>query len=433
MQKLSRKEQLFVGITLFSMFFGAGNLIFPPFLGFSSGTAVLPAFLGFALSAIGLPILGVIGATRSGGIKLLAGRVSPSFASVFTMLIYLSIGPCLAIPRTASTSFEMAVTPFIGKEAPSALLSILYSVLFFGVALALALHPLKLVDLLGKRLAPILLVLIAVLFFGCVFFGKISANTPAAAYQSIPAAQGFLDGYQTMDAIAALIFGLMLAANINARGITENHAVIHSTVIAGGIASVLFLCVYGALTFIGFSNGNASAQNGAQLLSISADRLFGKAGAIILAAIFVIACLNTCISLICCCAQYFSQLFPRFSYRTWASFFAVFSAILANAGLNMILKISVPILNCLYPIAIVLIALAFFPKRLQEKPLLFPLSITLTGIVSVIYALYEIGIQIPVLTDLTSALPLYSAGLGWICPAAVGIILALLIPNKKEA
>ncbi|MEF9917597.1 MAG: branched-chain amino acid transport system II carrier protein, partial [Lachnospiraceae bacterium] len=113
MQKLSNKNLLLIGITLFSMFFGAGNLIFPPYLGAQAGSLTWIAFLGFAISAIGLPILGVIAVAKSGGLSVLAGRVHPLFAPVFTLLIYLSIGPCLAIPRTASTSFEMAAVPFL--------------------------------------------------------------------------------------------------------------------------------------------------------------------------------------------------------------------------------------------------------------------------------------------------------------------------------
>ena len=160
MQKLHGKDLLFVGFTLFSMFFGAGNLIFPPFLGAQAGTNAWFAFLGFALSAIGLPVLGVIAIARAGGLSTLAGRVHPRFAAVFTLLCYLSIGPCLAIPRTASTSFEM-FAPLIGGGAAKQLL---YSVVFFAVAFLVALRPEKLTDRLGKLLCPTLIVLILVLF-----------------------------------------------------------------------------------------------------------------------------------------------------------------------------------------------------------------------------------------------------------------------------
>ena len=431
MGKLSRKDQIFVGITLFSMFFGAGNLIFPPYLGLSAGTAVVPAFLGFALSAVGLPILGVIAVARSGDLPTLAGRAGKRFAPVFTMLIYLSIGPCLAIPRTASTSFEMAVTPFLSQGAPTALFQAAYSVVFFGAALALALRPSGLVDWLGKRLAPTLLLLICALFVGCLFHVGTPASAPAPAYVPSPVGQGFLDGYQTMDTIAALIFGIVLTVNIRARGVTEDRAVVKTIIRASWLAAALFLAVYGALTYIGAAHGSHTAQNGAQLLSGVARELFGSAGAVILAAIFVIACLNTCISLICCCGEYFSGLFPRFSYRTWACVFAAVSAVISNAGLNLILKLSVPVLNCLYPAAIALIALAFLPEKLQRRRLLYPLTVGLAAVFGILYALDKAGLFIPGLTAMAAALPLYEAGLGWLLPALAGALIGLAVKAEQ--
>ena len=431
MQKLSRKDQFFVGVTLFSMFFGAGNLIFPPYLGLTAGKAVLPAFLGFAVSAVGLPILAVIAVAGSGGFRNIAGRVGKHFAPVFILLTYLAIGPGLAIPRTASTSFEMAVVPFVPADAPLALYQALYTAVFFAAALALALRPSQLVDWLGKRLAPALLTLIAVLFVGCLLTGGKGAGQTAAAYQSAPLAQGFLDGYQTMDAIAGLIFGLVLAMNIRAKGVTENDAVVRSIWRASGLAAALFLAVYGALTFIGSVHGAPDAQNGAQLLSGVARDLFGTAGGVILAAIFVIACLNTCISLTCCCAEYFHCLFPKVSYTVWACFFAAVSAVVSNAGLNLLLEISVPILNCLYPAAIVMIALSFLPKRLQDRPLLFPLSVGLAAAFGVIHTLAGLGVHIPALTALAEAMPLYAAGVGWLVPALIGAAVGLAVPARK--
>jgi len=426
MKQLSRREQLLIGVTLFSMFFGAGNLIFPPYLGYLAGRAALPAFLGFAVSAIGLPILGVAAVARTDGLEQLAGRVGKRFSAVYTMLIYLSIGPCLAIPRTASTSFEMAVTPFLPHPAPWLLM--IYSAAFFAAALALALHPTRLVDLLGKRLAPALLILIAVLAVSGAIRGLSGASAPAAAYTSAPAVQGFLDGYQTMDAIAALVFGVVLAMNIRSRGVTERPAVVGVTIRAGWVAAAVFAAVYGALTWLGASGAAASgAENGAQALTFVARGLLGRTGQVILAAIFVIACLNTCVSLICCCAEYFHGLLPRLSYAAWAVIFAACSAVLSNAGLNAILKFSVPVLGCLYPIAIVLIALAFLPENFHvTHPLLYPLTAALTGVVSVTAALKDAGIALPGLAALAARLPLYGRGLGWLLPAVVGAALGLL-------
>ena len=220
MERLSTRSRLLVGLTLFSMFFGAGNLIFPPFLGAQAGSATWVSMLGFALTAVGFPILGVVAVARSGGLDRLAQRVSPTFAFLFTLLIYVSIGPGLAIPRTASTSFEMAVLPFVSPELPLALPRLLYSIVFFGVALLLALRPEKLSDRLGKVTSPCLLALICVIFVACLLHPMGSYGAAMAPYSTTPFVSGFLDGYQTMDTIAALNFGIIIALNIQARGVT---------------------------------------------------------------------------------------------------------------------------------------------------------------------------------------------------------------------
>ena len=287
-QALRGKKLFLVGFTLFSMFFGAGNLIFPPFLGAQAGTALWLAFAGFAVSAIGLPIAGVAAVARAGGLPVLAGRVHPRFAQVFAVLVYLSIGPCLAIPRTASTSFEM-LTPLVGR---STLGQFLYSLVFFTAAYFVALRPEKLTQRLGRILCPALLVLIVVLFAGCILRPAASGyGVPTAAYAALPAAQGILDGYQTMDALAALNFGAVIALNIQAVGITEEAAVRRGTIRAGLVAGGMLLVVYAMLTHIGGISGAAfpGCDTGAAVLTALADGLFGRVGQVLLAAIFVIA------------------------------------------------------------------------------------------------------------------------------------------------
>ncbi len=428
MQKLHGKNLLLVGFTLFSMFFGAGNLIFPPFLGAEAGTAAWPAFLGFAMSAIGLPVLGVIAVARSGGLSALAGRVHPRFAAVFTLLIYLSIGPCLAIPRTASTSFEM-FTPLIGggvgKQA-------VYSVVFFAVAFLIALRPDKLTDRLGKILCPTLIVLIIVLFAGCLF-APVAAHygVPTEKYTTLPTAVGFLGGYQTMDTIAALNFGAIIALNIRAKGIEEDKQVVRGTIRAGWIAGALLLVIYAMLTHVGALSGAAFplGESGADTLSSLAYALFGTPGRVLLAAIFLIACLNTCIGLISCVSEYFHGLFPRVSYRAFAAFFSVASMVVSNIGLAGIIRLSTPVLNAIYPAAIVLIVLSFVPQ-LAAFRWVYPLAVGLTCVQSVTEALAQSGLSIPFWTDAVAALPLTDAGFGWVLPALIGLLLGLVLSQR---
>ena len=429
MQKLHGKNLLLVGFTLFSMFFGAGNLIFPPFLGATAGTSAWPAFAGFAMSAIGLPVLGVIAVAKAGGLSTLAGRVHPRFAAVFTLLIYLSIGPCLAIPRTASTSFEM-FTPLIGGGAVK---QAAYSAVFFAIAFLIALRPDKLTDRLGKILCPTLITLIVVLFAGCLMH-PVAAHYGAVqpAYASLPAAAGFLNGYQTMDTIAALNFGAIIALNIRAKGIDEDRQVVRGTIHAGWIAGALLLAIYAMLTHAGALAGAALpiGESGANTLSALAYALFGMPGRVLLAAIFLIACLNTCIGLISCVSDYFHGLFPRVSYRAFAAFFSLASMVVSNIGLAGIIRLSTPVLNAIYPAAIVLIALSFVPQ-LTSFRLVYPLAAGLTCVQSVTEALAKSGLSIPVWTDTVAALPLTAAGFGWLLPALAGLLLGLLLSRHK--
>ena len=435
MKKLSKRVQLLLGFTLFSMFFGAGNLIFPPGVGAQAGNLTWLAMAGMAVSAVGLPVLGVVAVALSGGLDTLGDRVHPLFSRVFTIVAYLAIGPCLAIPRTASTSFEMAVPPFVGADAPIGMLQILYSLVFFALALVVALRPEKLTDRLGKIMCPILLLLIVVTFIGSLVDPLEGYGAPQSElYAAAPVARGFLDGYQTMDTIAALVFGIIIALNIRARGVEEDSDVVRYTVRAGWMAGVLLLVVYAMLAHIGALSGGAfpGATNGAEVLTNLVPALFGTPGSVLLAAIFVIACFNVCVGLISSCAEYFNMICPKLSYRTWAILFAAVSMLIANAGLDLILSLSVPVLSIIYPVAIALIALALLHRWVGRRPLVYPVTVLFTGVASVLYTLRDLKVLPAVLSDLLGALPLAAQGLGWLLPALVGMVVGLALPQRKH-
>lgn len=436
-QKLNLKTKFLMGVTLFSMFFGAGNLIFPPYLGAQAGTSAWTAFIGFAMSAVGLPVLGVIAVTVSGGLNALASRVHPKFAFVYIAVLYLAIGPCLAIPRTASTSFSMAGPPFLPESVPEAPVQLLYTIVFFLAASLVAMHPEKLTEYLGKRLTPVLLTLIAVLFLAALVNPAGPAAAPAEAYASAAPVEGFLYGYQTMDTLAALNFGMIVALNVQALGVREEKAVTGETVFAGWIAGALLLAVYAMLTFVGRLSGTAfpGTADGTEVLMRTAEHLFGKAGALILALIFVIACFNTCVGLLSCCGKYFNGCFPRIGYRAWVWGFAAVSAVLANVGLEAILLFSVPVLNAIYPLAILLIALAFLKRALTRFPAVYPWTALLCGVSSVLTVLEQQGLSIPGVTGLIHAIPGYAAGFGWLLPTVLGAGIGVLwsVMRRKDS
>lgn len=416
------------------MFFGAGNLIFPPFLGSLAGTSTWTAMIGFAITAIGFPVLGVVAVARAGGFFYLAERVHPRFAFIFTLLNYLSIGPCLAIPRTASTSFEMAVVPFLGSGNLQ-VAQIFYSAAFFVIAFVVALNPDKLTERLGKILTPVLLVLIVVIFAGSLIKPPGLYGTPLKEYTSGPLVKGFLDGYLTMDTIAALNFGIVISLNIRGMGVKKDSVVVGETINAGFVAGGILLLVYGALAHVGAVTGGAfdPGENGAQTLNQAVSFLYGKTGLVMLAVVFFIACLNTCIGLISCCSKYFCTIVPGIGYRTWAIIFALSSFVISNVGLTKILQISVPVLNAIYPVAIVLILLSFGFRDGKRWRSVYVCAISFTGVISVLLSLEQAGVT--ALHQIMCKLPLYTSGLGWIVPALFGVVIgiALAVRNKGES
>lgn len=427
--RLTKRNMLVISFMLFSLFFGAGNLIFPPFLGQNAGSQTLPAIIGFCVTAVILPVLGVIVVAQFDGLDRLAQNVGSKFALVFTVLIYLSIGPGLGIPRAASVPFEMAVAPYLPEGTNLTFWMVGYSLVFFLVALWLCLNPGKLVSRIGNFLTPSLLILLCFLFVSFLFRGETSVAQPQAAYTGAPFLQGFSDGYQTMDTIAALNFGLVIATTLGSFGLKEKKSVIRHTILAGIFAGSILAAVYAMLTYMGMCSSGVYPiqENGAWTLRCIVSQVFGAPGAILLAAIFTLACLTTCVGLINSISQYFSTLFQKLSYRQWVCIIVVFSFLVCNLGLNAILKISIPVLNAIYPISIMLIVLGLSHKLWERNRYVYPLTIAATGCVSVVYSLDTAGVPLGFLGPLFRQLPLYDLGFCWVSVAAVAVVLSVVL------
>lgn len=437
--KLGKRNKVLVSFMLFSLFFGAGNLIFPPFLGQNAGSATLPAMLGFLLTAVVLPVLGVIVVARFDGLDRLAQQVGPRFALVFTLLIYLSIGPGLGIPRAASVPFEMAVAPYLPEDANATLWMVVYSLLFFLVALWLCLTPGKLVSRIGHVLTPSLLALLVFLFISFLARGQVEVAAPQSAYQTAPFLKGFAEGYQTMDTIAALNFGLVISTTLGGFGLREKRDRLHYTRLAGLLAGAILALVYMMLTYMGMCSSGVYPiqENGAWTLRCIVHQLFGEPGAVLLDVIFTLACLTTCVGLINSISQFFSTLFRRISYRAWVFAITGVSFLTCNLGLNAILSISVPILNAIYPVAIVLILMGLSHGLWQRNVYAYPLTAACTACVSVLYALDAAGLSLSFVSAALKRLPLYELGFGWVSVAAlalaVSFALCALKRDKKAA
>lgn len=426
--KLSRNKMLLVSFMLFSLFFGAGNLIFPPFLGQNAGSHTLPAMLGFLATAVVLPVLGVVVVARFDGLDRLGQQVGKRFAIVFTLLIYLSCGR-LGIPRAASVPFEMAVAPYLPEGTNTTVWMLVYSLAFFLVALWLCMTPGKLVNRIGHFLTPSLLVLLVFLFVCFLFRGEVNVAPSQTAYDVAPFLKGFSEGYQTMDTIAALNFGLVIATTLGSFGMTEKCARMRHTVLAGIFAGTILALVYAMLSYMGMCSSGVYAiqENGAWTLRCIVYQLFGAPGAVLLAAIFTLACLTTCVGLINSISQYFSTLFGKLSYRQWVLVMTGFSFLVCNLGLNAILSISIPILNAIYPVAIVLILLGLTHSLWVKNRWVYSLVVAGTGTVSVIYALDAAQLSLGAVTELCRKLPLYDMGFCWVSVAAVMLAVSLLL------
>ena len=438
--RLDAKRRLVITITFFSMFFGASNLIFPPFLGAQAGSATVPGAVGFIVSAVGLPILGVLAVSSAGGFERLARRVSPRFALILGIAIILTIGPCFAIPRTATTSFEMMVAPFAG-HAPIWALQLAYSAVFFVLSYLVAQHPERLSKALGRFMGPLLLVFIVVIFVACLFTPHGAFHAPMGDYASGQMARGFLDGYQTMDLLAALYFGIVVSANIREMGVSDERANRRETGLAGIGVGVMLIAIYGALSYVGTVSGSLAAidpatDTGATVLTNLTSTAFGPVGTAFVGVVFVIACFNVCTGLISTVSTFFHNHFPtvagrRVTYRVWSAFFAAFSFVVSNAGLSTIIKAAVPVLSALYPIATALVLLALTHRVLGARfPRVYPWVVTLVGIVSVLDFIVSLadlaGLSVPWLAQTLDLLPLHAQQLGWLVPALVGVVAGMV-------
>lgn len=393
MTRLSFRQRLLMGVTLFSMFFGAGNLIFPPFTGYRAGSDAVPAFLGLISTAVLFPVLGIIATARAGGMDGLCRKVHPQFSKWFTLVIYLCIGPLLAIPRTASMAFSMmsfATAPAqsisLGPISAQQILAVVFSVVFFAASRFFAQRPSHLKDILGKILTPILLLLVLVLFSAGMVLLPAETGAPQPPYAGAPFAAGFVEGYNTMDALAAMVFGILISVNIQDFGLQEEKQLRRETGISGWLAGGVLILVYGMLAVLGARASAVlpEASDGSVVLSGLCSLFFGNVGAVLLAAIFLVACFNVCTGLLSSCASYFSKEFPRLSFMAWLNVFTVSGCVISVFGLGFILQISVPILTLIYPVALTIIVLNLFPFAFLEKPWIHRIAVIAAFAYSVI-------------------------------------------------
>ena len=445
MKKLTLRQLLAVASMLFGLFFGAGNLIFPASMGQLAGRNLWLAAAGFLVTGVGLPLLGVaaLGISRAEGLLGLSSRVSRGYGLFFTCLLYLTIGPFFAIPRCATVSYTVGIQRMLPETGQTLALAV-FSLVFFAAVLFFSLRPGEILTWVGKVLNPLFLAFLAVLVLRALTapLGAVSAIEPSGSYAGAALSTGLLEGYNTMDALASLAFGIIVVNAIRGLGVEEPGQVARSTVLAGVFSSLLMALIYLLVTVVGAQSRGAfpAAANGGEALAQIAEHYFGAAGALILAATVTIACLKTAVGLITSCSETFVELFPRGpGYRVWAVIFCVVSFLIANLGLNAILNYSTPVLMFLYPLSIVLILLTLGGRLFGNHPTVLRWTIGCTAVAALADLLRTLPegtravLHLEGVVSLAETwLPLCKAGFGWLVPALIGLVIGLVLRRVRR-
>lgn len=431
MQK-ERKDFIVVGAALFAMFFGAGNLIFPPALGLASGNHWFSCFIGFFLTGIALPVTGVLTVSKIGGsIDVMANKVGIHFSKVMTLLVVLAIGPLLAIPRTGATVFEIGVQPAFPNVSP-----ILVSIIYFGVTLAFVINPSSIVDKIGKILTPILLIVISTIIIKGVLF---PIGAPIETSAATPFSTGFTEGYQTMDALSAVLLGSIILMSIKNKGYKDHKSQMKIATKAGILAGAVLALVYGGLLYLGATNSGileAGMDKTSLIISIS-NSILGSTGQTALSIVVSAACLTTSIGLTAVCGEVFVKIFNnKISYKTAVVGTAVFSGVMSVIGVEAIVGLAAPILTVVYPLVIILVGMHCFDSKIKNHAFYVgavagALPISLVDAFKD-FALFK-SIGITEAYDLTQKLPFAANGFAWVVPAIVCSVALGLVWNKNKA
>lgn len=431
---MNTKQVFVVGFMLFAMFFGAGNLIFPPALGFEAGEYFWWAIVGFILTAVGLPLLGmIVGSISEGGYRESLKNIHPIFSTVLLLAIYLTVGPFFAIPRTATTAYEIGIVPFVSN--PSSLSLFIFTVGFFALVLWISLSPDTLSDTVGKYLTPALLMTIVALIIRAFFL--YFSNEPQPVSTSFnadsPFAVGFTEGYLTMDAIAAIAFSIVVLNSIRNMGFTSRKDLLIGTTKSAIVAAVLLGFIYGALGWAGnrVDVGTAAGEQnlGTFLLIFISNEAFGGLGVVLLGIIVFLACLTTATGLITSVAEFFNSLFPSISYKAFAVIFTLISLLLANQGLDQVIQTSVPVLSILYPIAMTSVFLLLFTYFVPSPKLSLRIPVLSVTVLSVLALLHRAEL---ISLNWLESFPLFSNHMEWIPMMIFGYLLGYLIGWKNE-
>ena len=417
-------DSIVVGFALFSMFFGAGNVVFPPFLGFGSGQQWANGFIFYFIADIGLAMLALFALIKAGGAQNITGRVGTVASNILMCAIILCIGPMVAIPRTAATTYEMSIAPLISGISP-----VLFSIFFFIVVLLLSIRQSAVIDIVGKVLTPALLVgLLALIIKGVIDpIGPIINMRVSAGFVT---KNGISSGYQTMDVLGAIAFGVLIIKSANDKGYTEQRSSSRMIAMAAAISAALLFIVYFGLTYLGATAGTVFNKDigRAELVICIVKWILGDVGLVLFAIVVALACLTTAVALVSSAASFFEKLFKgKVSYKLLVVIICVASTAIANLGLDKIVSIAAPILDIVYPPTLALVLMSWLGDRIGK--LVYSTTAGFAAVLSVLTTLsgYIQGL------DFINRLPLADLGLGWVIPTAVVFVVSVMIESINKA
>lgn len=426
-----------IGLMLLSMFLGAGNIIFAPKLGQLAGTNTWVAMIGFLITGVGLVLLAIISLAISGGtVEKLAGLVGKKFGIIFSVLLFLTLGPIYVIPRTTSVVYEVSILPSISSfNMNSSIILFIFSVIFIALTVWLSMTPGKFVDRLGRIITPVFGGLLVILIVKSFITPMGSIGAPQEPYLDNIFLKGFVEGYYTMDVLAAFVFGGIFIKAIANEGITAKKDV-STTFIKAGIITVVGLALLQlSMAWIGATSVDAigMGENGGEILAWSSKQLFGNIGLLMIGTVVFLTGITTNIACLSSVAEYFERQFPKYTYKQWIYILAFGSLVITNFGLATILELASPVLLLLYPIAIALIVLSFTHKAFNGYQAVYVGTITGVGFVAVLDALKEAGIAVHFIDQTFAFIPLFANGAGWITTGLIGAVIGLIYAKMKSA
>lgn len=424
----NKKLVIVSGFALFSMFFGAGNLMFPPTLGALVGSDYLVSMLGFVLTAVGLVMLGVVATTKAGGnLEDISGKLGNKIGFLYGSLVLISIGPGLAIPRTAATTHELIAAGIFPELNP-----VLSSIIFFGLVLLFVLRPSSVVNDIGKYLTPALLTLLVIIIVKGIFS---PISEPILTNYEGPFTNSFLEGYQTMDTLAALAFTSLIIKGFRLSGLDDEKDILSLTIKAGLIATIGLCLVYCGLLYLGATTSSIDLGDISRIerLVFIAKSILGNIGVYAMALVMALACLTTAIGLTSTFSDFFERLTNgKVPYKAWVIMSTVFSGVMAINGVERIIEFSVPVLSAMYPVTIVLIFLNIFGDKFAKVPTY--VGAVLGALLPTIFSfLAFLGLNLSFVDDFYALFPETLQAFVWIIPSVILAILASLIFREKEA